>query len=169
MSPRLWMKHPGVRGATALLAVSVLVTIWTLVNALRVEAIPDVPAANVASLQGITHGQKRARTDIANVVENDLFSADRSAPDMPYRMPGDPDPNEKAVALPEKPVLLGTGTATDHHNFATVQLGGDRPTLVRVGDKIGQWVVRAIERGKITLVTATGAKVDITNPPRPGT
>jgi hypothetical protein len=166
MSARAMMRHPGVRAASGLLAVSVLVTIWTLTNALRVEAIPDVPPATVASLQG-THTAKRAKADIANVVDNDLFSADRSAPDTPYRMPGDPDPNEKAAALPEKPLLLGTGIATDHRNFATVQLGADRPTLVRVGDKIGQWVVRAIERGKITLVTATGAKVDI-SVPRPG-
>jgi hypothetical protein len=165
MSARL-SKHQGLRAAIGLLAVSVLTLAWTLVNALRVEAIPDAPPATVASLQG-THTQKRARTDIANIVENDLFSADRSAPDVAYRMPGDPDPNEKPAAMPEKPVLLGTGIATDHRNFATVQLGGDRPTLVRVGDKIGQWVVRAIERGKITLVTATGAKVDI-SVPRPG-
>lgn len=166
MSARL-TKHPGLRVASGLLAVSILTTAWTLVNAIRVEAVPDVPPSNVASLQG-THGAARARTDISNIVENDLFSADRSAPDTPYRMPGDPDPNEKPAALPEKPLLLGTGIATDHRNFATVQLGADGPTLVRVGDKIGQWVVRTIERNKITLVTATGAKVDI-SVPRPGT
>ncbi len=168
MSARGFTSHTGLRAATGVLAVSVIVTTWTLVNALRAEAIPEVPPSSFASLQGITHGQKRARADIATVVENDLFSADRSAPDTPYRMPGDPDPNEKAVALPEKPLLLGTGVATDHRNFATVQLGADRPTLVRVGDKIGLWVVRSIERNKITLVTATGAKVDI-GVPRPGT
>jgi len=165
MSARL-TKHPGLRVASGVLAVSIMTTVWTLVNALRVEAVPDVPPSNVASLQG-THGPKRTRTDISNVVENDLFSADRSAPDTPYRMPGDPDPNDKPAALPEKPLLLGTGVATDHRNFATVQLGADRPTLVRVGDKIGLWVVRAIERNRITLVTATGAKVDI-SVPRPG-
>ncbi len=32
----------------------------------------------------------------------------------------------------------------------------DRPTLVHVGDKIGEWVVKAIERGKVTLVNASG-------------
>jgi hypothetical protein len=167
MSARGLMRYPGLRAAIGLLVVSIIVTIWTLANAVRVEAVPNVPSSNVASLQG-THGPRRARADIANVVDNDLFSADRSAPDTPYRMPGDPDPNERPAALPDKPVLLGTGIATDHRNFATVQLGADRPTLVRVGDKIGQWVVRAIERGKITLVTATGAKVDI-SVPRPGT
>jgi hypothetical protein len=168
MSPRGWSRHPGMRVAIGTLAVAVLTTAWTLVNALRVEAIPDAPSATVASLQGNANGSPRSRTDIATVVDNDLFSADRSAPAAPYRMPGEPDPNEKAAALPEKPLLLGTGIATDNHNFATVQLNGDRPTLVHVGDKIGQWVVKSIERGKIVLVTAGGARVDL-SVPKPGT
>jgi hypothetical protein len=162
-----WSKHRGMRAALTLLAAGAVATAWTLVNALRAEAIPDAPPTTVASLQGVTQSGK-ARNDIGSIVENDLFSADRSAPAMPYRMPGDPDPNEKPAALPDKPVLLGTGVATDNRNFATVQLGGDHPTLVRVGDKIGQWVVRAIERNKVVLVTATGAKIDI-SVPRPGT
>ena len=168
MNARALSRHPGMRVASGALAVAVIVTVWTLVNALRVEAIPDVPPASLASLQGVAHGATRARADIAAVVENDLFSADRSAPAAPYRMPGEPDPNDKPAGLPEKPVLLGTGVATDNHNFATVQLGGDRPTLVRVGDKIGQWVVKAIERGKIVLVTTGGARVDV-SVPKPGT
>ena len=64
--------------------------------------------------------------------------------------------------------MLGTGVATDNRNFATVQLGAAGPSLVHVGDKIGLWVVKAIERGKIGLVTAGGARIDVTVP-KPGT
>lgn len=167
MNLRAWSRHSGMRVALGALAVAVIVTVWTLANALRVEAIPDAPPTTVASLQGVAGGSARGRADIANVVENDPFSADRSAPDAPYRMPGEADP-EKPTALPEKPLLLGTVVASDNHNFATVQLGMDRPTLVHVGDKIGGWVVRSIERSKIVLVTATGARVDV-SVPKPGT
>jgi len=168
MTARALLHYSGMRVALGALAVAIVVTAWTLVDALRVEAIPELPSASVASLQGGAHApQKRARADIATIVDNDLFSPDRSAPAAPYRMPGEPDPNDKPAAMPEKPVLLGTGVATDHHNFATVQLGGDRPTLVHVGDKIGPWVVKAIERGKIVLTTAGGTRVDV-SVPKPG-
>ena len=55
-----------------------------------------------------------------------------------------------------KPIVLGTAVATDGRSFATVQLGDGRPTLVHVGGKIGEWVVKAIERGKIVLVSSSG-------------
>jgi hypothetical protein len=150
------------------LAVAIIVTVWTLVNALRVEAIPELSPASVASLQGAARGPARTRADIGAIVENDLFSPDRSAPAAAYRMPGEPDPNDKPAALPEKPMLLGTGVATDNRSFATVQLGAAGPTLVHVGDKIGLWVVKAIERGKIVLMTAGGTRVDV-SVPKPGT
>jgi hypothetical protein len=168
MSARRLTQYAGMRVALVALAVAIGVTVWTFVSAFRVDAVPDAPAASVASLQGIAHGPARPRADISTVVDNDLFSADRSAPAAPYRMPGEPDPNEKPAALPEKPLLLGTGVATDNRNFATVQLGAAGPTLVHVGDKIGLWVVKSIERGKIVLVTTGGAKVDV-SVPKPGT
>jgi hypothetical protein len=169
MSARSTFRHSGMRIALTLLAVSIAVTTWTLVSALRAEAIPELPPASVASLQGTARlVSARPRADIAAIVDNDIFSPDRSAPAAPYRMPGEPDPNDKPVAMPQKPVLLGTGVSTDNHNFATVQFGGDRPTLVHVGDKIGDWVVKAIERNKIVLVTAGGTRVDV-SVPKPGT
>jgi hypothetical protein len=160
-------RHTGVRLALSALAVAIIVTAWTLTNALRVEAIPEVQPASIASLQGAARGLVRVRADISAIVENDPFSPDRSAPEGAYRMPGEPDPNEKPAAVPEKPVLLGTGVATDNRNFATVQLGAAGPTLVHVGDKIGLWVVKSIERGKIVLVTAGGARVEV-SVPKPG-
>jgi hypothetical protein len=160
MNLRAASRHTGMRMALGALAVAVIVTVWTLVNALRVDAIPDAPPTTVASLQGGAGAKVRGRGDIQNVVDNDVFSADRSAPAAPYRMPGEPDP-EKPTAMPEKPVLLGTVVASDNHNFATVTLRGDRPTLVHVGDKIGEWTVKAIERNKIVLVTASGARTEL--------
>jgi len=164
MSVRALGKDRGFRLALGALVVAVIVTGWTVVTALRVEAIPQVPPAKMASLQGVAHGPARGRTDISAVVDNDLFSPDRSAPEAPYRMPGEADPSDKPVAMPDKPVLLGTGIATDNHNFATVQLGPDRPTLVHVGDKIGQWSVKSIDRNKIVIVTPEGIRAEITVP-----
>ena len=88
-------------------------------------------------------------------------------PIAPYRMPGEHAPDDKPVIEPMKPIVLGTVVATDGRSFATVQLGNDRPTLVHVGDKIGEWAVKAIVRGKVTLVSSNGARVDVTVP-KPG-
>ena len=102
------------------------------------------------------------------VLSKDLFAADRSAPDAPYRMPGESDGKEKSTVKPMKPTVLGTAVATDGRSFATLQLGDASPTLVHVGDKIGEWVVKAIERGKIVLVSTSGTRADLTVP-KPGT
>lgn len=164
MSVRALSNDRGFRVAASALVVAVIVAAWTVVTALRVEAIPAVTPANIASLQGVTRGPARSRTDISAVVDNDLFSPDRSAPDARYRMPGESEASDKPVAMPDKPVLLGTGVATDNKSFATVQLGADRPTLVHVGDKIGQWSVKAIDRNKIVIVTSDGLRAEITVP-----
>jgi hypothetical protein len=83
-------------------------------------------------------------------------------------MPGENHPDDKPRAEPIKPFVLGTAVASDGRNFATLQLGDASPVLVHVGDKIGEWVVKAIERGKIVLVSTSGTRADLTVP-KPGT
>ena len=159
---------PAMRAAMGVFVVAAGVTVWSLVGALRGEPMPDPMPVTIASLETSGHSAARAPTDIAAAVDNDVFSADRSAPSAPYRMPGENAPDATPKVQPPKPVVLGTAVATDGRHFATVQLGDGRPTLVHVGDKIGEWVVRAIERGKITLVSSDGTRIDVTVP-KPGT
>jgi type IV pilus biogenesis protein PilP len=83
-------------------------------------------------------------------------------------MPDDPDPNARPAPQPEKPLVLGTVVATDGRSFATVALADGRPILVHIGDKIGEWTVKAIERSKVTLVSTGGIRLDVTVP-KPGT
>jgi hypothetical protein len=168
MSARDWTRTPAMRVAVGALAVAVATNGWVLVRALRVPPIPVTPITTVASLETSARGAKRPPTDVAATVEDDLFSPDRSAPSAPYRMPGETDVSDKPAVEPMKPIVLGTAVATDGRSFATVQLGDGRPTLVHVGGKIGEWVVKAIERGKIVLVSSSGSRVDITVP-KPGT
>jgi hypothetical protein len=167
MSASAWTRSHGTRAALAALALSIAVTGWTLVHAVRADALPDVPPATLVGLASISRGVPAAPADIQAAVENDLFSLDRSAPPARYRMPGEHAADDKPDAEPMKPLVLGTVVATDGRSFATVRLGDARPTLVHVGDKIGEWTVRAIARGKITLVSAGGNRVDVTVP-KPG-
>ena len=162
MMPRGWRQSVPLQVALGALALSVGATLWALVSAFRVQDIPDPPPAVIGSIENIRGGVVRPKSDIGATVDNDVFSVDRSAPAESYRMPGEPDPNAKAAPQPDKPVVLGTAIATDGRHFATLQMRDGRPTLVRVGDKIGEWTVRSIERGKVVLVTAGGIRAEVT-------
>lgn len=168
MSGRAWTSATGARVAIGALTLAVALVLWTLVGALRSEPLPDTPPTTVASLETISNRAPRPPADIMTAVDKDLFASDRSAPDAPYRMPGESDGKDKPTVEPMKPIVLGTAVATDGRSFATLQLGDASPTLVRVGDKIGEWVVKAIERGKIVLVSTSGTRADLTVP-KPGT
>lgn len=167
MTTPAWTKAVSVRISLAVLLVSVVVTGWSVSQALRAEALPDVAPTTLASLESIKTAGTAPAMDVQAAVENDLFSVDRTAPAAPYRMPGENAPDDKPVVEPMKPIVLGTVVATDGRSFATVQLGDARPTLVHIGDKIGEWAVKAIVRGKVTLVSTNGARIDVTVP-KPG-
>ncbi|HEY4217924.1 MAG TPA: hypothetical protein VGM67_12355 [Gemmatimonadaceae bacterium] len=168
MTGRDWSRHPGVRAALAALVVAIGLTLWSAVRAFRGDALPNSVAVTTVSLDRVRALSKQEPTDIDDAVENDLFSDDRSAPVKAYRMPDEDAPDSAAAVQPEKPTVLGTAVATDGRHFATVQMKNARPTLVHVGDTIGVWVVRSIERGKLGLVSTNGTRVDVTAP-KPGT
>jgi hypothetical protein len=167
MSMRDLTSTAGARVALGVFAVAVIVTGWTLVRALRADALPVPPRTTLASLETITRRMPQPPADIHAAVEGDLFANDRSAPATPYRMPGDKDPDAPAPE-PMKPSVLGTAVATDGRSFATLAFSDGRATLVHVGDKIGDWTVKAIARGKVTLVSSGGIRAEITVP-KPGT
>lgn len=167
MNAPTWSRSIGARVALAAFVAGIAVTGWTIARALRAEPLPDVAPGALASLESIKRGPITPPTDIEAALDNDLFSPDRTAPAAPYRMPGEQS-DDRPAPEPMKPIVLGTVVATDGRSFATMQLGNDRPTLVHVGDKIGDWLVKTIARGKVTLVSTGGSRVDVTVP-KPGT
>ena len=168
MSGRARVNTPAMRVALGAVVVALALVLWTLAEALRSQPLPDAPPTTIASLETIRNHSARPPADITTAVDKDLFAPDRAAPDEPYRMPGESDGKEKPTVEPMKPIVLGTAVATDGRSFATLQLGDASPALVHVGDKIGEWVVKAIERGKIVLVSTSGTRADLTVP-KPGT
>jgi hypothetical protein len=167
MSMREWSKTPAMRVALAVLAVAAATFVWTVARALRAEALPALPPAAATSLDAMKRAALKPAADIQVAVENDLFAADRSAPATPYRMPGEKGPDDKQRVEPTKPFVLGTAVASDGRSFATLQLGDGSPTLVHVGDKIGEWVVKSIARGKVVLLSTGGARAELAVP-KPG-
>ena len=66
------------------------------------------------------------------------------------------DPISRFRVEPFEAVVAGPG-----RSFATCQLGDDRPIIVRVGDKIGEYTVRTIERGRVVFTTANGSRLEV--------
>ena len=162
------IRHPGMRAALGALVIAVTFMVWSVVQAFRGDETPQAVPVTTVSLDRLRAGPARQPTDIDDAVDNDLFSEDRSAPAGRYRMPDEEAPDTGAAAQPEKPAVLGTAVATDGRHFATVQMKNARPTLVHVGDTVGVWVVRSIERGKVGLVSAGGTRIEVAAP-KPGT
>jgi len=155
-------RTPAMRIAFGAVIVALATLVWQIVRAVRPEPVPNAPPTMIASLNTISRVPRTAPADIEAAVDNDLFASDRSAPNVSYRMPGE-DREDKPVVEPMKPTMLGTITGSDGRNFATLQLGDASPKLVTIGDKIGEWVVKGISRGKVVLSSSTtGSRAELT-------
>lgn len=161
MSERPWSSTGGGRGAIALFAASAMLALWTLVQAIRIEPVPDSPAPQFDS--GAARGVPATAPaiDVPSVVATDPFSVDRTAPERRYVAPGDERDDAAPIEPVAEPVVLGTAFSDRVHGFATVQLADGYPTIVHAGDKIGQYTVQSIERGHVVFTARSGKRLDI--------
>ena len=110
------------RSAACVAALAVLV--WTLVRALRAEALPDRPPTTLAGIE--TFRRRAARAEANIQVASRTISSRRiaTAPDDAVSDAGrERIRTTKRGVEPMKPSVLGTAVATDGRNFATLQLG----------------------------------------------
>jgi hypothetical protein len=165
--PRL-PQAPLIRTALATLAIALVLFVVTLTQAIRITPVEAAPAPASSELVRSNSTVPPPEIDLGAVGANGIFQPDRTALPYRYRMPGDPTPNDSTRPDPLKPIVLGTVLATDGDNFATCQMPGGRPTVLRVGDKMGEYTVIAIDREKVAFRNAAGKLVEITVT-RPGT
>jgi hypothetical protein len=161
MNDRDWASTNAGRGSIAVLALSAMVALWTLVNAIRIEPVPEVPPPEFASSDALAAPARATDADVEGAVQADLFASDRSAPAHAYRAPGEESDEAAPKEEPVLPVVLGTAVADPAHSFATVQLGDSRTRIMHAGDKIGEYTVQTIGRGRVVFTTAAGKKLDI--------
>jgi hypothetical protein len=136
--------------------------VWALAYAIRIEPVPELSAAQVNSGAALAVPAAPAATDVEAAVQADLFSPERSAPSVRYRIPGEEGDEAAPKEAPVLPVVLGTAVADPIHSFATVQLGESHTLIMHVGDKIGEYTVQTIERGRVVFTTAAKKKLEIT-------
>jgi len=153
---------PLVRAAVAGLLIAATVAVVALVGAMRSDREPPRDPKLAAPAFVLTAPLAVAPTDIRETVAHDVFAADRQAPGVRYRAPGDDDVAAKQqVGAPSRPVVLGTAVSDAAPAFAVAQVGSDRPSIVHVGEKVGTYTVLTIDRSHVVFVAPSGEKFDI--------
>lgn len=155
---------PRVQAALVALVIAMLLVLAATARAVRI-APPASTSTAAAEREGNAPVLARAvQVDAEQVVQNDIFAADRRAPPERYPMPGeyrDTGPAVARTALSARPAVLGTAVGIDGEAFATVQVPRTAPRIVRVGDMVGSYTVVAITRGTVTFRAADAAPFQV--------
>jgi hypothetical protein len=158
--PRL-PQAPLIRTAIVTLALTFALFVAALVRAIRITPVEAAPSPAVEELARNTATPPVPDIDPGAIGGNGIFQPDRTALPYRYRMPGEAAPDDAGAPAPVLPVVLGTVIATDGSDFATCQLPGGRPTVVRAGDKLGDYTVVAIKRDTVAFKNASGKLIEI--------
>lgn len=159
---------PATAGASVLLGLACLLTGAALLRAIRLEPLPTLERE---SREGLVLPAARVAPSPAGIeaaVAADLFQPERRAPAERYRLPFEErvDPTTPAPAAEIR--LLGTVASPDGQGgFAMCQIGNDPPRIVRVGETLGGWTLRAVGQGRATVVSPKGEATEIAVP-KPG-
>lgn len=161
-SLRDWTGNAGMRAALAGVTLALLLCAWTVRKAIHVEEVAAAPATVSIVAGALDTPPPGAAVNVGVAIDADLFSPTRKAPVARYRMPG--EPAVKVVEEPPKPIVLGVALAADGSSFATCQFQSAKLLMVRVGDKIGEYTVRVIERGRVVFSTPAGKTFEVLAP-----
>lgn len=152
---------PAVRLAALGVLLALALATWTASRIWRVDEVPAAAPGGALSTEALSAPARPESVDVQTAASLDLFNPDREAPAARYRLPSDPAAVASDVPPPARPVVLGTAIATDGSSFATCQLESSRLLMVRVGDKVGSYTVKSIERGRVVFLTPTGERLEI--------
>jgi hypothetical protein len=167
MLDRDLLSAPRVRLALFALGVSALLLVFAIVRAVRIEPTELEASVLTAKSGKQVQAARVVQIDPEQVVQQDIFAYDRTAPAGRYPMPGDLVDEPAPVASgppPARPQVLGTAVGIDGSAFATAQLPNMSPRIVRVGDKLGIYTVVAITRGTVTFRAADALTFEINAP-----
>ncbi len=136
---------------------------WSIMEAVRLDDPVPVPVADDGDAPGEVARPRSTRANIVAAVNVDPFNPARERPATPYRLPGEVDSvaTTGRGARPPQLRVLGTVVFTSGGGFATCQLGGDRPAIVHVGEKIGNYTLKSLARGSATFTGPAGETLQI--------
>lgn len=143
-------------GAIGAAWVAVVLLLAAGLRGLLVEPLPAAEeremdrAAATAAPRTAAVGQ-----EVAMVLRADPFHPERHAPATRFRFPGEGTATGPAVSVAALK-LIGVALIEEGRSFALVQAGGDAPRLVRVGENIGGYTLRRVERDRAIFAGPDG-------------
>lgn len=162
MMPANWLRWGPMRAAIASVVVAFVLTLASLTRAIQISDVPSGALPVLPNPAALISPPPPPTVDIPKVISRDVFDVARSAPTNRYLLPSEiSEPETPAAPLPRL-VVLGIALAPGGRSFATCQVGAERPTIVRVGDKIGPYTIKAIESKRVTIVLPSGAVETLT-------
>ena len=157
MMPASWLRWGPMRAAIGAVVVALILAVYSFTRALQISEVPGGELPVLPNPAALVAPPPPPVVDVASVISRDAFDISRAAPTNRYLLESEiPEAETPAAPLPRM-VVLGIAMADGGRSFATCQVGAERPTIVRVGDKIGPYTIKAIESKRVTIVLPTGA------------
>lgn len=163
MRPRLVGRRLLLPGSVLVLSLGVVLAAAARFAA-RVEPPAPAPASVVAAdLPEPARPVSAVPDGPSEAVAADPFRPDRRPAPTPFRMPGEALASERADDQPPSQpiVLIGTAVLPDDRGFAMCQVGGEPPRLIRIGESMSGYTLRAVAQGRATFRTRTGQQLDV--------
>jgi hypothetical protein len=157
---RMILSSRSVQVALAVCVLALAAAAWTGVNAFRITPVTPAAPPSFPTAASLAKTGMSVPPDVGAAVAMNPFSPARKAPAVRYRLSG--YGSDVPATPPPQPVVLGTVVAAGNRSFAYCSVGDSRATVVRVGDLIGGYTVKSIERGLVVFSTPAGDKLVIT-------
>ncbi len=154
-----------VQAAATVLAMSIAVLVLVAAQAFRSVRIDAGTGQDVSTrIAKIMRADTTSDDLVDEALDHDPFAPTRTRPATRYGTPAVIALNAPPPPPPATLRLLGTVVEIDGASFALCQLGADQPHVVRVGQKIGGFLLRSISQGVATFTSAEGERVELRVP-----
>jgi hypothetical protein len=129
----------------------VLVSGWHALRRVEVQALPSTTSGSTDSAGAELSRAEYSLARVLAALDKDPFHPQRRRPARRLQSAGG---NVIPVALSVQ--VIGTAVLPDGHGFAMCAWGGAPPRIVRVGERIGEWTLRAVSQGAAEFTSSTG-------------
>ncbi len=166
MNRRVLLADRKLQVALGAFTIALLAFVWSGVSALTIEPTADAPPPEFNTTAARNSESRTSAIEIMNVVDLNLFAPQRSAPLLRYSLTGyDDEPLPVDAIEAARPLVLGTAVSSGARSFAMCSLEGAPTVIVRVGDELGAYTVRSIERGVVVFSTTSGERFAVSANP----
>jgi hypothetical protein len=148
-----------------LLAATLVASGYSVLHLVQTVALPTTSAESAASWRARPAAASRSEPMVAELnaaLTSDPFRPERRPAPVPFRMPGEAlsgnDADQPAPA--QSIVLIGTAVS-DGGGFAMCQIGSEPARLVRLGERLAGYTLRAVGQGRATFRSETGQTIEV--------